>query len=297
FVSLVKKYGVVPKFAMPETESSSNTAAMNSALCTLLRRAAGKLRAAVAARADVDALRRGFVADVYRVLSIHLGTPPSEFVWQWKNKDKQFTRVGTMTPIEFAAKYIAVELEDYVCVVNDPRATSPYGATLTVDHLGNVVGGRPIRYLNAAADVLKGLVHKALADGRVVWFGCDVGKQFDRDHGLWDAAILDYEGVYGVPLNMTKAERMQLGVSAMTHAMVITGIDLNEDGTPRRYRVENSWGDDRSEKGYDTMNDSWFGEYVFELAVPKHDLPEEMVAQLDQEPIILPLWDPMGALA
>ncbi|MDR2620804.1 MAG: C1 family peptidase, partial [Propionibacteriaceae bacterium] len=297
FVSLVRKYGVVPKFAMPETESSSNTAAMNNTLCTLLRRAAGKLREAVATGADADTLRRGFVADVYRVLSIHLGTPPTDFIWQWQDKDKQFNRIGTMTPLEFAAKYITINLDDYVCVVNDPRETSPYGAMLTVDHLGNVVGGRPIRYLNAPADTLKGLIRKALEDSRVVWFGCDVGKQFDREHGLWDAAILDYEGVYGVPLSMTKAERMQLGVSAMTHAMVITGIDILPDGSIRRYRVENSWGDDRSDKGYDTMNDSWFAEYVFELAVPKADLPPEMLAQLDQAPIVLPLWDPMGALA
>ncbi|MDR1355687.1 MAG: C1 family peptidase [Propionibacteriaceae bacterium] len=297
FVSLVQKYGVVPKFAMPETESSSNTAAMNNTLCTLLRRAAGKLRAAVANGEDANALRLGFIADSYRVLAIHLGTPPTEFIWQWRDKDKLFNRMGTMTPAQFAAKYITVDLNDYVCVVNDPRVTSPYGSLLSVDHLGNVVGGRPVRYLNTDADTLKTLVHTALKDSKVVWFGCDVGKQFDRDHGLWDAALLDYQGVYGVPLDMTKAERLQLGVSAMTHAMVITGIDVLPDGTIRRYRVENSWGDDRSDKGYDTMNDSWFAEYVFEVAVPKQDLPPELVAKLDQEPIMLPLWDPMGALA
>ncbi|MDR0837348.1 MAG: C1 family peptidase [Propionibacteriaceae bacterium] len=297
FVSLVLKYGLVPKYAMPETESSSSTRSMNTTLCTLLRRGAGLLRAAVAAGEDADALRQQLVADVYRVLSIHLGTPPTTFVWQWKNKDKKFTRGGTFTPLEFAAKYVTIDLTQYVCVVNDPRTTSPFGSVLTVDYLGNVVGGRPIRYLNAEADVLKSLTKKAILDGRVVWFGCDVGKQFSRASGVWDAAIFDYESVYGVPLGMSKAERLELGNSAMTHAMVITGIDVNDDGSARRYRVENSWGDDRSDKGFDTMNDSWFAEYVFELAVPISDLPAELAAQLDQQPIVLPLWDPMGALA
>ncbi|MDR0284822.1 MAG: C1 family peptidase [Propionibacteriaceae bacterium] len=296
FVSLVQKYGVVPKYAMPETESSSNTREMNTTLATLLRRAAGQLRAAVTAGADPEPLRQAFVRDTYRVLSIHLGTPPERFIWQWRDKDRTFTRGGEMTPLEFAATYIPVDLSEYVCVVNDPRPTSPYGATLTVDHLGNVVGGRPVLYLNAESDTLKSLVKKQILDNRAVWFGCDVGPQFNREAGLWDKHLLDFEGLYGIGLEMTKAERMELGESQMTHAMVITGLDLMGDDI-RRYRVENSWGDERADKGYDTMNDSWFAEYVYEVAVPVADLPADLAAQLGEPPIVLPLWDPMGALA
>jgi len=286
----------VPQYAMPESESSSSTQAMNQTLETLLRRGARDLRAAVAAGGDAEAVRQALMADVYRVLSIHLGTPPAKFIWQYKDKDKNFHRVGEMTPQQFASTVININLDDYVCVVNDPRETSGYNQMLTVDHLGNVVGGRPIAYLNAPADVLKALVRTSLEDGRVCWFGCDVGKQFDRTTGFWDANLFDFEGVYGVGLEMSKAQRMELGESAMTHAMLFTGIDVVDD-TIRRYRVENSWGDDRSDKGFDTMNDSWFGEHVFELAVRKADLPADLVAVLDQEPIVLPLWDPMGSLA
>jgi len=292
FVSLVDKYGVVPQYAMPETESSSATKVMNQNLETILRRGAREVRASK----DPDATRRTVLEDVYRVLTIHLGTPPADFVWQWRDKDKKFQRGGLMTPKQFADHIIDVTLDDYVCVVNDPRATSPYGALLTVDHLGNVVGGRPIAYLNAPADTLRDLVRRSLEGGRVCWFGCDVGKQFDRATGFWDAGLFDYEGVYGVAMGMTKAERMELGESAMNHAMLFTGIDIL-DGKPRRYRVENSWGDDRSDKGFDTMNDSWFGEHVFELAVPKADLGKELLAALDKKPVVLPLWDPMGSLA
>jgi bleomycin hydrolase len=296
FVSLVLKYGVVPKYAMPETESSSNTSQMNRTLCTLLRRGARDLRAAVAAGRDAEALRRDLVGQVYRVLAIHLGTPPTSFVWQYRDKDRAFTRGGEVTPLEFAATAIDVDLKDYVCLVNDPRSTSPYGSVLTVDHLGNVVGGRPIRYLNTTADVLRGLVVDLIKGGRPVWFGCDVSPQFSRKDGRWDAHLFDYPSVYGVDLALTKAERMELGESAMTHAMLFTGVDL-VDGKPRRFRVENSWGEDRSDKGFDTMNASWFDEYVFEVAVPVAALPKDLAAGLGAEPIVLPLWDPMGSLA
>jgi len=191
---------------------------------------------------------------------------------------------------------LSIDLNVYLCVVNDLRETSPYGSMLTVDHQGNVVGGRPIAYLNEPAYVLKSLVRKAIEDGRVCWFGCDVGKQFDRTTGFWDAKLFDYDGVYGVDLDLTKAQAMELGEAAMTHAMLFTGIDIVDDHI-RRFRVENSWGDERSDKGFDTMNDSWFAEHVFELAVPKSDLPPQLKAGLDQEPIVLPLWDPMGSLA
>ena len=296
FVSLVQKYGLVPQYAMPETESSSATQAMNQSLETLLRRGTRDLRAAIAAGQDPEPVRLALMQEVYRVLSIHLGTPPTSFIWQYKDKDKVFHRVGEMTPQQFAASVLGIDLDDYICVVNDPRSSSPFGAMLTVDHLGNVVGGRPIAYLNAEADVLKSLVRGSLEDGRVCWFGCDVGKQFDRASGYWDAHILDYDSVYDVDMQLSKADAMELGEAAMTHAMLFTGIDV-VDGGIRRYRVENSWGDDRSDKGFDTMNDSWFSEHVFELAVRKSDLPAELLAALTGEPIVLPLWDPMGSLA
>ena len=296
FVSLIDKYGVVPQYAMPETESSSNTKLMTNTIDTLLRRGTRDLRAAIAQGKDPEPIRQAIMEDVYRVLSIHLGTPPTSFIWQWRDKEKTFHRGGEMTPLEFADHVIDVKLDDYVCIVNDPRPTSPFGSMLTVDHLGNVVGGRPIAYLNAPADTLRALTRKSLEDGRAVWFGCDCGKMFDRASGYWDACLFDYEGVYGIDFAMTKAERMELGEEAMNHAMLFTGMDIVDD-QPRRYRVENSWGDDRSDKGFDTMNDSWFGEHVFELAVPKANLTPDLLAALDAEPIVLPLWDPMGSLA
>lgn len=295
FVSLVTKYGVIPKYAMPETFSSSNTGSMNAQLEKILRRGALIIREA-AAQGRGEQARREILEQVHRVLCIHLGTPPTRFIWQYRDKDRNFVRGGELTPTQFAEQVLTVDVDDYVCLVNDPRPNSGYNRMLTVDHLGNVVGGRPVRYLNVEIDVIKRLAARIIRDGQPVWFGCDTVPQSDRERGIWDARLHDYEAVYGIDMATTKAERMMSGQSAMTHAMVLTGVDLL-NGVPRRWRVENSWGDEAADKGFWTMNDSWFAEYVYEVAVPRRLLPADLAAVLDTEPVILPLWDPMGALA
>ena len=224
------------------------------------------------------------------------GTPPERFDWQWTDKDRKFHRDGELTPQEFAERYVALPIEEYVCLVHDPRSTSPYGRTFTVDYLGNVVGGPPVKYLNVEMSLLKRLARQQIVAGEPVWFGCDVGPQMSMDLGIWDAALFDYPSVYDHQFGLAKADRLVYGESQMTHAMLFTGVDVVE-GAPRRWRVENSWGDEKGVKGYWTMNDSWFDEYVFEIAVPKRLLPPDLAERLDDEPIVLPAWDPMGSLA
>ncbi len=298
FVALVRKHGLVPKSAMPETESSSATQKMNTALRTVLRQGARALREAAGAEAEAT-IRGEVLATCYRILAIHLGTPPESFSWQWIDKDKQFHRDGELTPRQFADRYVTVDLDDYVCLVDDPRSTSPRGRTFTVDFLGNIVGDR-VSYLNVEPEVLKSAAIAAITAGEPVWFGCDVGQQMRRDLGVWDARLFDYGSVYDTEFTLDKAARLEFHETQMTHAMLFTGVDLVQgpDGdTPRRWRVENSWGDENGVKGFYTMNDSWFDEYVFEIAARKSSLPAELVAALDAEPVVLPAWDPMGALA
>lgn len=295
FVALVKKYGLVPKYAMPETESSSNTPEMNTTLKRLLRRGARDVREAVRAGGDGIDVKNAVLREVHRVLSIHLGTPPTDFLWQWEDKDGEFHRQGVMTPLEFAAQY-APDIDEYICLVNDPRPSSPYGKVFTVDCLGNVVGAPPVTYLNVEIEVIRQAVIDTLNDGKTVWMGCDVAKQCDRKNGLWDGRLYDYEGTYGIDLGLTKAQGLEYGEAQMTHAMQFTGVDL-VDGKPRRWRVENSWSDDVGDKGFFTMNDSWFDDHVFEVAVHKKYVDDELLTALDDEPIVLPAWDPMGSLA
>ena len=298
FAALVAKHGLVPKGYMPETNSSSNTGRMNSILRYLLHQGARSVRAAVAdggiesARAEKAEILR----TVHRVLCIHLGTPPERFDWQWTDKDKQFHRDGVLTPQEFAAKYVDLPLDDYVCLVHDPRPTSPSGRTFTVEYLGNVVGGPPVKYLNVDVSLIKQIATKTLEGGEPVWFGCDVGKMMSNDYAVWDSELYDLPSVYDAEFSLDKAARLAFHETQMTHAMLFTGVDVL-DGVARRWRVENSWGSDRGKEGFYTMNDSWFGEYVFEIAARRDALPEDLQNALDTEPIVLPAWDPMGALA
>lgn len=265
FVALVEKYGVVPQYAMPETASSEATAMLNRNLQTVLRRAA------------------------------NLGLPPEDFVWQYRDKDDEFHRAGTYTPQEFAQEYLPADLGEYVCVVNDPR--NAYGELYTVEYLGNVAGKR-VTYLNAPVEVLRDAARASIEDGQPVWFGCDTDQQSDDEHGVWAKHLHDYEAFYGVEMDLDKAQRLRLHESMMTHAMVCTGADIADDGTVNRWRVENSWGPKKADKGFWTMADDWFDEFVFEIAVHPSRLPEQYQAALQSESVTtLPAWDPMGALA
>ena len=299
FTGLVNKYGVVPKTAMPETQSSENSARMNANLNYQMRQSAKEIRDAYAAESGPEELRsikNQGLKTIYQMLSIHLGTPPQVFDWQWKDKDNEFTRTGPLTPLEFAGKFLTTPLDDYVCLVHDPRESSPMGRTFTVDYLGNIVDGPRVKYLNVDIELIKSITMRMLQDGKPVWMGCDTGKQMHRDLGLWDSDLFDYDSVYGADFSLDKASRLEFHQTSMTHAMMFTGVDV-VDGRPRRWRVENSWADKVGDKGFCLMNDSWFAEYMFEIAAPKSYLPEDLQQALDLEPIVLPPWDPMGSLA
>ncbi len=298
-VNIIRKHGLVPKQVMPESESSSSTRRMNSILKYKLREGARDLRAAVKDGVGLDQLRQKkhqCLEEIWRILCIHLGTPPSQFDWQWTDKDGDFHRDGLMTPQEFAARYVDIPLDDYVCLVHDPRPENKYGQTYTVEFLGNVVGGDPVVYLNVEMDMMKQMTQRMLEERIPVWFGCDVGQQMRRDLGLWDTQLFDYENLYDVSFDLDKAARLHHHETLMTHAMLFTGIDVR-DGSARRWKVENSWGAENGRDGFYQMNDSWFDEYVFEIAAPKSMLPDDLIKALDDTPRVLPAWDPMGALA
>lgn len=299
FVAIVKKHGLAPKSVMPETKSSSSTARMNSVLRYLLRQGAKSIRAAATGEGGASAARAEkaeLLRVIYRVLCIHLGTPPDRFDWQWTDGDRKFHRDGVITPQEFAAKYTDLPLDDYVCLVHDPRPSSPADRTFTVEYLGNVIGGPQVIYLNVDMSLIKDIAARAMQQGEPVWFGCDVGQMLSSEFGVWDAQLFDLPAVYDTQFTLDKSDRLLFGETMMTHAMLFTGVDVL-DGATRKWRVENSWGSDMGKDGYFTMNDSWFDEYVFEIAARRDALPDSLRQALGTEPVVLPAWDPMGALA
>ncbi len=300
FVNLVEKYGVVPKWVMPESFHSSQSRGMNALLTAKLREDAARLRDLHAqGTAGLDALRaekERMLGDVYVALCTFLGEPPTTFDFEYQDKDEQFHRDRHLTPQDFYRRYVDLDLRQYVSLINAPTADKPYNRTFTVRFLGNVKGGRDVLYLNVESEVLRQAALAQLMDNEVVWFGCDVGKMMDREAGIMDLSLYDYASVLGMPFELSKAERLDYGESLMTHAMVFTGVNV-VDGRPNRWKVENSWGTDPGNKGYFVMSDDWFDQFMYQVVVQKKYLTPDILAALDTEPIVLQPWDPMGSLA
>ena len=296
-MNVYKKYGAVPKDLFPETESSKNTDPMNNKLCKLLRQAVAHM---YENPENIDQIVKNATEAGHRILTIHSGEPPVSFDWEWTDKDDEFHRDGEIPPGEFWKKYVgSADLESYVCLVDDPRKEHPKGRKIAIEHLGNVVGGDATEYLNVPNQFMKDCVRRVLVEqGIPVWFGAECGPMMDREAGAWATDLFEYDRVYGVRFDLSKEQRVRFGDSAMDHAMAFAGVDVADDGTTtRRWRVENSWGAKIADKGYFTMSDDWFTEYVYEVAVPKALLPEEYQKALEEPAISLPAWDPMGALA
>ncbi|MFR3923306.1 MAG: aminopeptidase C, partial [Dysosmobacter welbionis] len=285
--NLIEKYGVVPKTAYPESKASSGSREMDLTLTEKLREDACILRKLHKEGKDLDELRTRktrMLGEIYRLLCICLGEPPKTFTFEYRDKDNNFHREEGLTPKSFFEKYVGVDLSDYVSLINAPTEDKPYGRSYTVQYLGNVKEGSAVRYLNLPIEELKKAAIAQMKDGQPVWFGCDVGKHSERDSGIMDLDIRGLEDLLDTRFTMTKAERLDYGQSLMTHAMVFQGVNLDENGKPNRWRVENSWGKEPGKDGYYLMTDRWFDEYMYQVVVNKKYLTAEQMLPTGQNP-------------
>ncbi|MCQ2557450.1 MAG: C1 family peptidase [Ligilactobacillus sp.] len=299
FMAIVEKYGVVPKSVMPESFSSSASREFNATLNLKLRKDAVELRELVAAgtsEADIQARKEKMLAEVYRMAAYSFGEPPTKFDFEYRDTDNNYHLDRDLTPQEFFKKYVGWNLDDYVSIINAPTADKPYNHMYTVEMLGNVVNGRPVRHLNVDMDTFRKISIAQLKAGESVWFGSDVGQESDRQKGILDTNLYHKDELFGVDLSMSKAERLDYAQSLMTHAMVLTGVDLVDD-KPTKWKVENSWGDKVGNNGFFVMSDDWMEEFCYQVVVNKKYLPQELQEVLKEEPKVLAPWDPMGALA
>ena len=295
-VALFQKYGVVPKDIYPESISSSASRELDQYLNKILRQDAQILRDLIQNGGDVVAKKSELLQEIFNYLAMTLGLPPQKFDFEYRDKDDQFHKFEDITPQAFYEKFVDIKLDDYVSVINAPTADKPYNKSYTVEFLGNVIGARDVRHLNVEMDRFKKLAIAQMQAGETVWFGCDVGQVSNRQDGLLTMDAYDFSAM-DLDFTQDKASRLDYSESLMTHAMVLTGVDLDAAGNSLKWKVENSWGEKVGKKGYFTASDAWMDEYTYQIVVRKEFLTAEELAAYEAEPEVLLPWDPMGALA
>ncbi|MFT8583444.1 C1 family peptidase [Liquorilactobacillus hordei] len=298
-VAIIEKYGIVPQSAMPETFNSSASREFNSTFNLKLRKDAVTLRKLVAEKVpvkEIEDTKEKMLDDAYRMLAYSFGEPPAHFDFEYRDSDKNYHIDRNITPIDFFNKYVGWNLDDYVSIINGPTTDKPYNHMYTVEMLGNVVDGRQVRHLNVDMETFRNVAVKQLQSGESVWFGCDVGQSSDRQKGIMDTELYHKDELFDIDLSISKAERLDYGESLMTHAMVLTGVDLVDD-KPTKWKVENSWGKKVGTNGFFVMSNDWMDEYCYQIVVNKKFLSKELQEVLNEEPKVLAPWDPMGALA
>ena len=296
--NIVDKYGVVPSYVYPDGKNSENSTLIDAYLTSLLREDAKKLRTMKKASSKKkEQTVKDMMTDVYRVLAIALGEPPSKFDLTLTDKDDKVTREFGITPKEFYDKYVGTDLDSRISLINAPSEDKPLNRTYTVRFLGNVEEGRKVKYLNLDMDEIKQAAVAQLKDGHPVWFGSDCMKFSLGKEGVFDREAAGFEKLFDIKYGFTKGERLTWYDSAMNHAMVILGVNLDKDGRPDRWRIENSWGKDAGDDGYYVASDAWFDEFVYQVVVDKKYLPAKTQKLIDLKPIELEPWDPMGTLA
>ncbi|MCQ9225912.1 aminopeptidase C [Streptococcus suis] len=299
-VALFEKYGVVPKSVYPESISSSASRELNQYLNKLLRQDAQILRDLLAKGAsskEVQIQKENLLQEIFNFLAVNLGLPPRSFDFAYRDKDNVYHLDTNVTPQAFYEKYVGLKLSDYVSIINAPTTDKPYNKSYTVELLGNVIGAPAVRYLNVEMNRFKELAIAQLKAGESVWFGSDVGQSSNRQTGIMATNTYDFSSGLGIRFHQDKAGRLDYSESLMTHAMVLTGVDLDDNEQPLKWKVENSWGDKVGDKGYFVASDSWMDEYTYQIVVRKEFLTQEELAAYQAQPQVLAPWDPMGALA
>lgn len=296
--NLIMKYGLVPSDAMPETYQANNTSQMAMLLKLKLREDGLALRDAAAAGASDKKLQKmkvSFLSEIYRMLALCLGEPPTEFEWTRCDKDNKVVSRKTYTPKSFYEEFIGEDLEDnYIMIMNDP--CREYGKVYEIDYDRHVYDGHNWLYVNLPVERIKEMAIASIKDNVAMYFSCDVGKFFSRSKGVLDLENYDYESLMGVTFGMDKKQRVQTHASGSSHAMTLIAVDIcPETGAPVKWMVENSWGPSSGYQGCLIMTDEWFDEYMFRLVVEKKYVPADVLEMLNQTPVSLPAWDPMFA--
>ena len=288
---IIEKYGLVPASVMPETYSSENTSQIAQLIGWKLKEFGLKLREEFgkgAKEAELEQQKVEMLGTVYRMLALAFGEPVKQFSWTIKGVTKEYT------PQSFYKEFLGNDLTgNYVMLMNDP--SREFYKCYEIDYDRHVYDGRNWTYINLPIEEIKSMAIQSIKDSTMMYFSCDVGKYLDSKRGTLDLNNYDYESLMGTTFNMDKKQRIQTFASGSSHAMTLMAVDLDKDGNPKKWMVENSWGTDAGYQGHLIMTDEWFDEYMFRLVVERKYVPQNILNMLQQKPIRLPAWDPMFA--
>lgn len=303
FANLVKKYGVVPKSAMPETFNSSHSDEMGDFLSSKLREYASILRSKSErgeSKEQLEVAKKEMLGSVYKILAIYLGEPPKTFDWSYKDKDGKAFFHDDITPQQFAAEHVSYKVEDKICILNAPQKSKPFGKNYALRLVGNVAEGDKGAFLNLPIEKLTKYTRAAIEDGESVWFGCDVAKhlarrvEIDEEHfDVLDTQVLTHDLLFGTECKLDKGSSLDYRQGELTHAMAFTAVNIKND-RPDFWSVENSWGEDHAAKGFLTMSQEWFEDHVYQVIIDKKYLDPEDIVLIEEEPVMLDPWDSIG---
>ena len=293
---LAEKYGLVPADVQPETSSADNTSKMSSIIKSKLREQGLELRRMVANGKKANAIQQRkteMLSEIYHMLVITLGEPVREFTFAFKDKNgKAITPAQKYTPQSFYQETVGSPLNGtFIMVMNDPRRE--YYKTYEVEYDRHVYDGHNWKYLNLPMEEIEQLAIASLKDGRKLYSSYDVAKQLDRKRGYCDLENFDYASLFNTSFNMTKAERISTFDSGSTHAMTLTAVDLDAQGNPLKWKVENSWGGSWGQQGCLIMSARWFREFMFRLVVDKKYVSDKLLRDFEQKPVMVMPEDPL----
>ncbi|TQC51289.1 biotin transporter BioY [Mycoplasmopsis mucosicanis] len=297
---LITKYGVVPKSLMPETFNASNTAQLNSVLQAHLMNVVKELKLIASDPKYTEksvVIKEKALQKVFEICAKSLGLPPQKFDFEYRDKDKKFVRISNITPLEFLEKYASNNYQKLVDLYADPRDKFALNTKIQAKYFRGPIESRHLTFINVSMQDLKQATIKSLQAGQPCWFACDMGPQIDRKNGLMDTDLYNIEQAFDLENKLTKADKLNLKMSQPTHAMAFVGVDLDENNQPIKWEIENSWGEENGTKGYFSMSDDWFSEYVYSVIVAPEFLNDSNKAALDKEPIEIEPWDPLSMVS
>lgn len=293
FVAIINKYGILPYSYNPNTSESEIYEKIQYLYTEKVKKDVIKLIELKKIGADLNLLREEknkFLQENYNLLCKILGEPITEFNYEYRDKNGEYTRIEHLTPVEFKSRFLSLEIDNFVTIGNMPMYNKEYYKIYKKKYLGNIYKNSYVTYLNLPIEDLKELTIKQLKDNIPVYMGAHVLKFSDKKSGILDTRLYNYESMLNLK-TLSKEEALNLYDISMHHIMTFTGVNLI-DNKPQRWKIEDSYGDKEKVNGYYIMNDNFFNEFVLSVVIDKKYLSDKQLKLLEQEPSEFEIEEP-----